>query len=159
LLRHYRPQLDNTEANALSTLSGGSIGRALQLADAGGLELYSSLMELLASVPAIDVGRLHALADRLARADADNTYRACEELLARFLARLAREAARGRLDAEKNVPGEAAAISCLSRSADPARWAALGQEIETNFAAARELKLDKKQTLLGAFFAIEAAAR
>jgi DNA polymerase-3 subunit delta' len=159
LLRHYRPQLDNTQANALSTLSGGSIGRALELADAGGLELYSSLMELLASVPAIDVGRLHALADRLARTEADDTYRACEELLGRFLARLAREAARGRLDAEKNVPGEATAISCLSRSADPARWAALGQEIETNFAAARELNLDKKQTLLGAFFAIEATAR
>ncbi len=159
LLRHYRPRLDDGEANALCALSGGSIGRALELADAGGLELYRSLMELLASVPAIDIGRLHALADRLARADADDAYRACEELLGRFLARLARDAARGRLGAEEIVPGEGAVISRLSRSADPARWAALGQEIETNFAAARELNLDKKQTLLGAFFAIETAAR
>ncbi|HEY2540267.1 MAG TPA: DNA polymerase III subunit delta' [Stellaceae bacterium] len=159
LLRHYRTPLDNAEANAFCALSGGSIGRALELADAGGLELYRSLMELLASVPAMDVGRLHALADRLARADAEDAYRACEELLSRFLARLAGDAARARLSAEEVVPGEAAAISRLSHGADPARWAALGQEIETNFAAARELNLDKKQTLLGAFFAIEAAAR
>lgn len=159
LLRHYQPQLEEAQANALGVLSGGSIGHALELAAAGGLELYCSVMELLASMPAIDIGRLHALADRLARADADDAYRACEELLGRFLARLARDAARGRVGGEEIVPGESAAISGLSRGADTARWAALGQEIETNFAAARELNLDKKQTLLGAFFAIEAAAR
>ena len=43
----------------------------------------------------------------------------------------------------------------LAAAADPARWSGLRAEIEANFAIARELNLDKKQTMLGAFFAIE----
>lgn len=159
LLRRYRPQLDEAEAVALSVLSGGSVGRALELAEAGGLELYRSLTELLAQVPAIDLGRLHALTDRLARADAEDAYRASEELLARLLARVAADAARGRTGAGEIVTGEGAAISRLAVAADAARWAALRSEIERSFATARNLNLDRKQTMLGAFFAIEALAR
>jgi DNA polymerase III subunit delta' len=159
LLRRCRPQLDEEEAAALAALSGGSVGCALELADAGGLELYRSLTELLAQAPAIDLGRLHALTDRLARADAENAYRACEELLARFLARLAADAARGLPGSAEIVAGEREATQRLAARADAARWAGLRAEIETNFAVARELNLDKKQTMLGAFFAIEAVAR
>jgi hypothetical protein len=57
------------------------------------------------------------------------------------------------------VIGEAAAMRRLAAAADPARWGGLRAEIEANFAAARELNLDKKQTMLGAFFAIEEMAR
>jgi DNA polymerase III subunit delta' len=159
LLRRYRPQLDEAEAAALLALSGGSVGCALELAEAGGLELYRSLTELLAQAPAIDLGRLHALTDRLARAEAEDAYRASEELLARLLARVAADAARGRAGAKEIVAGEGAAISRLAGAADPARWAELRTEIERNFAAARNLNLDRKQTMLGAFFAIEALAR
>jgi DNA polymerase-3 subunit delta' len=159
LLRRWRPQLDEGEAAGLAALSGGSIGRALELADAGGLDLYRSLTELLAQAPAIDLNRLHTLTDRLARADAEEMYRASEELLARFLARLAADAARGCLGVDEIVAGEGAAMLRLGACADPARWAGLREEIERNFVAARELNLDKKQTMLGAFFAIEALAR
>ena len=159
LLCRYRPQLDQTEADALAALSGGSIGRALELADAGGLGLYRSLIELLGQMPEIDLVQLYALADRLARADAEEAYRASEELLPQFLARLARDVARGCAGAEELVTGEAAAMRRLAGIADPARWGGLRAEIEANFAVARELNLDKKQTMLGAFFAIEEMAR
>jgi len=159
LLSRYRSQLGRNEAAALAALSDGSVGRALELADAGGIELYRSLTDLLVQVPAIDVGQLHALTDRLVRADAEDSYRACEELLARFLARLASAAARGHVGGEEIVPGESAAMQRLAAAADPPHWAGLREEIEDNFAAARELNLDKKQTMLGAFFAIEAMAR
>ena len=159
LLCRYRSQLDQTEADALAALSSGSIGRALELADAGGLGLYRSLIDLLGQVPALDLVSLHALTDRLARADAEEAYRASEELLPQFLARLASDAARGCAGAVELVIGEAAAMRRLAAAADPARWGGLRAEIEANFAAARELNLDKKQTMLGAFFAIEEMAR
>ncbi len=114
---------------------------------------------MLGQAPGIDLVQLHALADRLARADAEEAYRASEELLPQFLARLARDAARGCAGAEELVTGEAAAMRRLAGAADPARWAELRAEIEANFATARELNLDKKQTMLGAFFAIEEMAR
>ncbi len=155
LLRRLRPRLDETEAEALATLSGGSVGRALELADAGGLDLYRSLIALLVQAPSIDLGRLHGLTDRLARADAEDAYRTSEELLSQFLARLATR----RSSAGEIVPGESAAMQQLAARADPARWADLREDIERKFLAGRELNLDRKQTMLGAFFAIEAVAR
>jgi DNA polymerase III subunit delta' len=158
LVRRYRPQLDDGEAEALAAVCGGSVGRALDLADNGGLELYRSLLDLL-TPPAIDVTRLHGLADRLARADAANAYRTSAELLSQFLARLAGGAARRAPVANEFVAGERAAMTRLAGRADPARWAELRVEIERNFAAVDELNLDRKQAMLGAFFAIADMSR
>jgi len=46
----------------------------------------------------------------------------------------------------------------LGGRAPAARWAALRGEIEESFARTDALNLDRKQTILGAFFAIERAA-
>jgi DNA polymerase III subunit delta' len=159
LLCCCRPRLDRPAADALAALSGGSVGRAVELADAGGLDLCRSIVELLAQAPAIDLPRLHTLTDRLARADAEDACRACEGLLTRFVARVAAEAARGRVGGDEIVAGEAAAMRHLAARAEATRWARLHEELEAGFLAARELNLDKKQTMLGAFFAIEAMAR
>lgn len=158
-LRRCRPRLDPPEAAALAGLSGGSIGRAVELADAGGLALYREVIELIGQAPAIDLSRLHTLTDRLARADGEDAARASEELLSQLLARVAAGAACGALAGEEAVPGENAALARLAARADPAAWAGLRSEIEDSFIAARELALDRKQTLLGAFFAIAELAR
>jgi DNA polymerase III subunit delta' len=164
LIARYRPQLDRAEAEMLAGLCGGSVGRALELVDAGGLALHRSLLELLAQVPAIDSAKLHGFADRLARADAEDGYRAVEELLTHLLARLATGAVPGPLGPEQTpvgevVAAETTAVERLAARADPARWATLCGEIERDFTAARDLNLDRKQTMLGAFFAIAEAAR
>ena len=140
-------------------LCDGSIGRALELADAGGLALYRAIVEMLSQVPRIDLARLHAFADQLARADAEDGYRAVGELLSQFLARMAAGAARRRLGEPEIVAGEGAAMQPLAARADPARWAALREEIGQRFAAVDDLNLDRKQAMLGAFLAIEALAR
>jgi DNA polymerase III subunit delta' len=156
LLRRYRPELAEPEAEALAMLSDGSIGRALEIADAGGLGLYGSIVEMLSQVPGIDLVRLHAFADQLARADAEEGYRAGVELLAQFLARMAAGAARRRFGEPEVVAGESAAMQRLAARADPARWAALREELGQGFATADQLNLDRKQAMLGAFLAIEA---
>src|SRR6266568_2422644 len=99
LLMRYRPELPEPQAEALTALSGGSIGRALDLAAAGGVELYDSVLALLARDQGIDPAALHAFADRLARGESEEAYRAVEELVAQLLARVAGAAARGSLGA------------------------------------------------------------
>jgi DNA polymerase-3 subunit delta' len=158
LLRRYRPELAEPEAEALAMLCDGSIGRALEIADAGGLALYGSIVEMLSQAPRIDLTRLHAFADQLARADAEDGYRAGAELLSQFLARMAAGAARRRIGGQEVVAGESAAMQRLAARADPARWAALREEIGQGFTAADQLNLDRKQAILGAFLAIEALA-
>lgn len=139
LLARYRPDLPAPQAETLIALAGGSIGRALDLAAAGGVELQATVSKLLAGVD--DIAGLHGFADRLARGEAEDAYRAVEELIAFNLAQRA---------------------AATARSGNPklaARWAALREEIGQSFARTDALNLDRKQTVLGAFFAIEAAAR
>jgi DNA polymerase III subunit delta' len=159
LLRHYRAGLDAAEATSLSTLCGGSIGRALELADGGGLGLYRSLLEILSQVPRLDIRRLHAFVDTLSGAEAEGAYRAVAELLPRCLARIAAAGVQKDRCVDPGLAVEGDAIGRLGAVGNPARWACLSGKIEENFAAVRELNLDRKQAMLGAFFAIAETAR
>jgi DNA polymerase III subunit delta' len=158
LLLRYRPDLPEPQAEALTALSTGSIGRALDLAEAGGVELYQAMMALLSHDRGIDPAALHAFADRLARGDAEEAYRAVEELVAQLLARVAGAAARGNIGSEP-PSAESTVLRRLVERASAARWAELRDEIGRLFARADALNLDRKQTILSAFFAIEGAAR
>jgi len=159
LLQRHRPTLAQSEIEALAALSDGSIGRALELADADGLTLYRSMLEILSQTQPIDVVRLHAFADQLARADAEDAYRISGELLLRLLARLAARSVGRGSNGQEFVAGEDDAIRCLAVRAGAAHWAALRENIQNVFASTDDLNLDRKQAILGAFFAIEELAR
>ena len=157
LLARYRPDLDARQAEAIAALADGSIGRALDLASAEGVELYRGVLQLLDRETGIDPSALHGFADRLARREADQSYRAVEDLLARLLGRLAMSAA-GRPPETSSAYGEASVLRRLGARAAAARWAELREEIGQSFARTDDLNLDRKQTILGAFFAIERTA-
>jgi DNA polymerase-3 subunit delta' len=140
LLARYCPDLDSEEAKAVAALAEGSIGRALELIASGGLELSTTLTTMLNRRGGVDVTALHGFAERLARADAEDNYRAVEELLRQHLAHRAIASAR------------------RGTRAEAARWARVRAEIDDEFARADGLNLDKKQTIMSAFFAIERAA-
>jgi DNA polymerase III subunit delta' len=151
LLARYRPDLPTPEADELALLADGSIGRALDLAAAGGAELYRSVIALLTRTEGLDPLALHGFADRLVRPDADEAYRAVADLVAQIVASLAVAATDG--------AGSSTPLARLAARAPAARWAAVRTEIEEGFGRAEGLNLDRKQALLGAFFAIAAAAR
>jgi DNA polymerase III subunit delta' len=159
LVRRYRPELAQPEVEALAALCDGSIGRALELAEAGGLALYRSMLEILSQIPRLDVVRLHAFADQLARADAEDAYRVGGELLLQLLARMTARSARRQLGKEEIIGGEDEVMRRLAARADAARWAALREETERTFSSTDQLNLDRKQAMLGVFFAIEDVAR
>ena len=155
LLGRYRPDLSTAEIDALTALAGGSIGRALDLAAAGGVELYEAVLALLSRERGLDPLALSAFADRLARGDGEDAYRAVEELMAQLLARLSVAAAR-----QTDRPGlEDEGLQSLAARLPASRWAELRDEIGRDFSRTDDLNLDRKQTILSAFFAIEAATR
>jgi len=136
LLARYCPDLAENEATAVAELAEGSIGRTLELVAAGGVELYRTMRAMLERRGGIDTLALHGFADRVARADAEEAYRTVEELLRQHLARAAIAATRQGL---------------RDRAA---RWADLRSRIDDEFARTDGLNLDRKQTIMGAFFAI-----
>jgi DNA polymerase-3 subunit delta' len=157
LLAIHRPELDPAERLALARLSGGSIGRALGLADAGGLALYQGLLDMLGTLPRLDGGALHRLADQLGRPGAEEAYGTFTDLLTDWLQRMVTAAAEGGTPDEA-VPGEAALGARLTSGTRLDRWVDVWDNLGTLFSRADSVNLDRKQVVLEAFFALEAAA-
>ena len=157
LLARHLPELEETDRAALARLAEGSIGRALDLAAGGGLELYREMIALFAGLPALDVPRAHAFGDRLALERDGSAFRTGMELLIWWLARLARAAAVGRIPPEV-VPGEAETMARLIAGGGLARWPGLWEKTARRFAAAESVNLDRKQVVITTLLDVQAAA-
>ena len=155
-LQHYRPDLSAADRAVLAQLAEGSIGRALELAAAGGIGLYRSLVRLLEGLPELDGVALHALADRLQRGDGEEVFRLLAELLPGWLARMVALAAGGAAGA---LPEESQAMRRLAARRGLDQWVEVWEKLTHLFAQADSVNLDRKQVVLNAFFALEEAAR
>ena len=158
LLEIYCPGLPQAQSAALAALADGSIGRALELTEAGGVELYREILGLLSHEQGVNPAALHTFADRLARGEADKAYRAVEELLTHLLGEIAFCAAGGK-SGRRSYPEADQVLHRLGARMSAARWAELSEHIAATFVRGEALNLDRKQTILGVFFAVERIAR
>lgn len=159
LLERYLPELAADERLPLARLAEGSIGRAMALAELGGLALYREMLALVGAAPAIDPVALHGLADRLGRHGNDAACRTVLDFLASWLARLVRQGAAGG-GFEGIVAGEGEAMAKLAGTGGSLdRWVEVWEKTVRLRERADSLHLDRKQVVLAAFGALEAAAR
>ncbi|HYD29243.1 MAG TPA: DNA polymerase III subunit delta' [Azospirillaceae bacterium] len=157
LLKRYKPSMGADDARALARLSEGSIGHAIDLAEAGGLDLYREIIDLLSTLPRLDLMRAHAFAERLARRGDDAVFETVTELLTWWLARFARSLARGGVPPEV-VPGEGALMIRLVGDRGLDRWVEVWEKVSHLFQRADYASLDRKQVVLSALLTVEAAA-
>lgn len=157
LMREHRPDVSAADAASLSRLADGSIGRAIELQDAGGLDLYKGLLARLGELPRLDIPALHRLADSMAGAGAEDAFRTLTELLIDFLARLVAGAAEG--SPREILAGEAELLRRLGGQTRLDRWIEVWENLRSLFGRADAINLDRKQVVLDAFFTLEAAAR
>ncbi|MDO8287792.1 MAG: DNA polymerase III subunit delta' [Parvibaculum sp.] len=142
---------------SIARLSEGSAGRALAIADGGGLDLYAEIVALLMALPRLDIKALHKLADKVARRGADDAWATGIDLLSDWLQRLVRIGA-GAAHQPELVNGEAAAMSRLARSADLDRWVEVWEKITQSVARAEALNTDRKLVILNIFAMLESVA-
>lgn len=154
-LRRGRPDLAPADAAALASLAEGSIGRALSLAANDGLALYRRLTGLLAELPGIRGEALHDFADELLRGGGEERFTLLGEILPGWLAREVAQAAAGGAAA----PGEGEIMARLAARRGLDQWVEVWENLTHLFAEADSINLDRKQVVLNAFFALEAAAR
>ena len=148
LLDQGAPNLGGEEKKALARLSGGSIGRALELAEQGGLPLYQALMDVMAS--GLDWGVVHKMADQMGQQGSDKSYKTTMDLLSGWLMRMARAASRGAIP-ELVVPGEKMAIESLARRKSPQGWLEAWEKVTNLVRQAEDSSLDRRQTILEVF--------
>jgi DNA polymerase-3 subunit delta' len=160
LLGDYAPELKEQERLALARLAEGSIGRALELAGAGSLELYSEMVSVLATLPELDMARLHGFAERFARRgeEANAAWRSLNYLFDGWLKGLARQSALGG-EAAPVVPAERGLQARLLAAASLDRWIVAWEKAAELLSGADRVNLDRKQTVLGSFLVLQSAMR
>jgi DNA polymerase III subunit delta' len=157
LLGRYRPDVDADDRRVLAHLAEGAIGRAVALADAGGLALYREMLDLLSGLPRLDPAAVQGFAEKISRAGAEELYETATDLLVWWLARLARALAVGVLPHE-TVPGEGALIARLAAAGGLERWMQVWEKTAREFARAEAANLDKTLVVATALTALESAA-
>ena len=160
LLGDYAPDVTAGERTVLARLSEGSIGRALELAGAGSLDLYREMVDVLATLPELDMARLHGFAERFARRgeEANAAWRSLNYLFDAWLKGLARHAAAGG-EAAAIVPAERGLQARLALAASLDRWLEAWEKAADLLSGADRVNLDRKQTVLASFLALQSAMR
>ena len=159
IIAQQKPDLPEPDRQLLTRLADGAPGWALDLAEAGGLDLYRSLIGLLDSLPTLDTVQLHKTADRFAPASGETAYRTFVSLLQWWLGRAIRTTATNTSAApDEVVSGEAAlALRLTQRGLEP--WLKAWEKVAELTLRADAVNLDRKQVVLNAFFELASAAR
>jgi len=144
---------DEKQRDLLAALAEGAPGRALEFAETEAVGLYREIADVLQSLPRLNAPKLFALADKMARPSAERL-----QTFVALLSQIEERVVRGAYSALPAVPGEEPLLRHLRSVAPLEVWSRLWEDLKLAAAEADELNLDKKQLVLNAFFAIEAAA-
>ncbi len=157
LLGQYRPECSEADRALVLNLADGSIGAALAIADAGGLDLYREFVRILGTLPNLDVSAVHALGDRMSRGAAAEAFAAFSHLVERWLSALILSMSTGRPLFE-SVEGEQATAERLARSAGLEDWLAVWDKVKHLLSRADSANLERKQVVIGVFHTLASAA-
>ncbi len=152
LLDRYAPDVSADQKTVLCDLAQGSIGRALDLAGSGGLEVYEELHQLMNELPRLDVVKLHKLGDKLVRKDNEAVFRIACDLLQFTLSRVIKRSA-----AENTTQHVPDLITRLAGLATLDRWLAVWDNTNELITRCETANLDRKQVTLNIFQALAKA--
>jgi len=158
LLERYVPGLGREDRDELARLSEGSIGRAVDLAGAGGLNLYHDVLSLLGTYPKLDIPLLHKLAGNWSKAGADDTFTTMSDILLGILSRFIRAQGSGQGGAML-PPSERALYGTLNSATGLDRWLEVWEKITDLLGRTDVINLDRKQVVLNVFLEIDGAVR
>ncbi len=133
---------------ALTELAQGSVGDAMQLAQAQGIKTYSDIVALFARLPDFDRPKALRLAESAAARGAEARFDLILRLCEQFLSRLARTGA-GHAPLVAAAPGEVETLTRLSPDPHAARvWATLHQRLSDRVRRGRAVNLDPAALIL-----------
>lgn len=159
IVSQHQPELPVADLELLARLADGAPGWALDLVEAGGLDLYRDMVGLLGTLPSLDAVRLHKTAEGFGGASGETAYRTFTTLLQWWLGRAIRTGAeQGRFPLTEVVPGEAELMARLTQPGlEP--WLKAWEKVAELISRGEAVNLDRKQVVLNTFFELASAAR
>lgn len=158
VLAPHSETLSPDELDMLLTLSEGSPGKALHLLEAGGLEIFTGLLDIFKEYPRLDAEKLHALADKSGLKDGETRYRSICEIYPWWLTRFVR-AASVEFAGSDLIPGEAEIMKRMVSHHAPSAWVELWEKGNALIKRADSINLDRKQVVLNLFLNVERMGR
>jgi DNA polymerase-3 subunit delta' len=147
------------QAEALTALAAGSVGSAIELLALDGIALYSDLLALMGSLPALDRPRLLSLAQSCAGKGKEERLSLALALTDQLVARLARFGVTGQPPAHLVTPNEVEILRRLSPDAAHARrWAQAAQEAGDRARHARAVNVDPVSLITDLYLQLAKAA-
>ncbi len=140
LIGIYAPDVPTNDARDYAAMASGSIGQALALIDADGLDIYRNIKNLFDGLPNLDVPKLHDFAGGIARKNADAAYGIATSLILGSIRSHIRESA-------LKTPGPRVD-----------RWLEVWENSARLMERADSVNLDRKQVIVGIFHAAADAA-
>lgn len=154
-----KAEIQPKSVEALSALSGGSVGEAIRLTNLDGLTVYGDLVALFSGLPKFDRPRALKLADSCVGKAGSARFAMTLDLIDTFLSRAARAGLQGPPQVQA-AQGEALLFQKISpHDAAARRWAALAQDVSERTRHGKAVNLDPAALILDTFFKIEQAAR
>jgi DNA polymerase III subunit delta' len=150
-LRQSSRGSDGAEADLglAAALAGGSLRRAIVMLEGQGIDLHRAFGALVAHLPEIDVGAMHAFADRVSGYRDDQSWTVFRDLVSGWLNRRVRG---------ESEPGDAP-LSAAVRSASLERWAQVWDNLWVLSEQTDEYNLDRKRTVLSILMSLARATR
>lgn len=172
LARYLGDDTENADLSAeniedIAYLAGGSIGRALAIAEADGLQVYHKMTVLLADMPHVHRDTLYQFADQInqrKRGQGDSLYALYTGLLSDWLHRLVRLGAGVSPSAVNGATGsalfdrESKIMHQLIAAASLPQWVEVWEKTAHYHRQVIELNIDRRQTILECFALIKTAA-
>ena len=158
LLETCQSELEGHERTMLSVLSGGSVGEAVALAEAGGLALYREMVKLLGNIGSLNIEAVHSLADRLERGNNGQAFETFSRMLSSWLSKLIRYTACG-MQIEEIVPGEAEAAAQFGGALRLAQNLLVWEKVTRLLEQADSFNFDRKQVVVNAFLTLQASVK
>ncbi len=150
LVQRMLPALADSEVAALARASEGSIGRAIVLAEQGGLAAERRIAQLLDGLTSLPLEKILKLCEEAAAAEEARGFALTSESLRRWLGQVVRAAADGGPDPRIDEPGrkDAERIRRVARAASLDRWLEVWDNTVRLLSQVEHANLDRKQALL-----------
>lgn len=148
------PAISLPEKNALTRLSDGSIGRAMQFFEDDGVILYKTLLKIASTLPALDIVAVHDLAEAIGRAGTEQAYETARDILTGWCERLARLQARG-IPLTDVLQGDAEIFQRLTAAYPPRHFLDTWEKMAQLFLQTENYNLDKRQAIINAFLMLQ----
>lgn len=154
LLDKFAPGLAPAQKSMLVTLAEGSLGRALQFHEDGGIALYQDLLAAAATLPDLDLVLVHELADKFGKFGAERSFETACDILTGWCERITRLQARG-LPLTDVLPGDGEVFERLAAIYPPQHFLDTWEKLTRLFHQADSYNLDKRQALITSFLMLQ----